>query len=283
MSTPISLYPAIEAVLMCDDVAAKPQQALALYASWQAGACVRNGGALYRVPAPGRPAKPPLVAPGKVPRRGLGTPAGQAALLHAIAHIEFNAINLALDAAWRFRDMPDAFVEDWLRIAAEEAMHFGLLQQRLAALGHTYGDFPAHNALWEMAVDTDHDVLTRMALVPRVMEARGLDATPPIQRKLAQIGDHDSVAVLDIILRDEIGHVRVGNYWFTTLCDARGLDPLPTFRRLLADYRVGLLRGEINLDARLAAGFSQFELDMLEDFAVTRQHPGERTPDAKTV
>jgi uncharacterized ferritin-like protein (DUF455 family) len=153
----------------------------------------------------------------------------------------------------------------------------------LAALGHTYGDFPAHNALWEMAVDTDHDVLTRMALVPRVMEARGLDATPPIQRKLAQIGDHDSVAVLDIILRDEIGHVRVGNYWFTTLCDARGLDPLPTFRRLLADYRVGLLRGEINLDARLAAGFSQFELDMLEDFAVTRQHPGERTPDAKTV
>lgn len=268
---------------MCDDVAAKPQQALDLYACWQAGACVRDGGALYRVPAPGRPQRPLLVSPGKVPRRGLGTPAGLAALLHAIAHIEFNAINLALDAAWRFRDMPDAFVDDWLRIAAEEAMHFGLLQQRLAALGHTYGDFPAHNALWEMAVDTDHDVLTRMALVPRVMEARGLDATPPIQRKLAQIGDHDSVAVLDIILRDEIGHVRVGNYWFTTLCDARGLDPLPTFRRLLADYRVGLLRGEINLDARLAAGFSQLELDMLEDFAVTRQHPGERTPDAKAV
>ncbi|XLM22000.1 ferritin-like domain-containing protein, partial [Chromobacterium piscinae] len=136
------------------------------------------------------------------------------ALLHAIAHIEFNAVNLALDAAWRFRDMPDGFVDDWLRVAAEEAGHFRLLQGRLAELGFSYGDFPAHDGLWTMCRKTDHDAMIRMALVPRVLEARGLDVTPGIQRRLAGIGDHASVAVLDIILRDEIGHVQIGNRWF---------------------------------------------------------------------
>jgi uncharacterized ferritin-like protein (DUF455 family) len=283
MTDALSLYPAIEAALMCDCIVAKPAQAQALYRQWLAGGYVRAGGPLYPVPAPGRPARPPLVAATEVPRRGLGNAEGRAALLHAIAHIEFNAINLALDAAWRFRDMPDAFVEDWLRVAAEEAQHFLLLQQRLAALGYAYGDFPAHNTLWDMAVQTGHDVLTRMALVPRVMEARGLDAVPPIQRRLAIIGDHDSAAVLATILHDEVGHVRIGNYWFTTLCDARGLDPLETFRTLLGQYHVALLRGEMNRPARLAAGFTEFELSMLEDFSVTRQRTVTRSKHEQAV
>ncbi|UDM17506.1 ferritin-like domain-containing protein [Vogesella sp. XCS3] len=283
MSDTLSLYPAIEAALMCDCIVAKPAQAQALYRQWLAAGYVRAGGPLYPVPAPGRPARPQLVAATDVPRRGLGSVEGRAALLHAIAHIEFNAINLALDAAWRFRAMPDAFVEDWLRVAAEEAQHFLLLQHRLAALGYAYGDFPAHNTLWDMAVQTDHDVLTRMALVPRVMEARGLDAVPPIQRRLAIIGDHDSAAVLATILQEEVGHVRIGNYWFTTLCDARGLEPLATFRSLLGQYHVALLRGEMNRSARLEAGFTEFELSMLEDFSVTRQRTGTRSKHEQAV
>lgn len=283
MTEPVSLYPAIEALLLAGDIEEKPAAVQALYAAWQQRSCLRDAATpLYAVPEPGRPLRPTLVAPAAVPRRGVGTREGHAALIHAIAHIEFNAINLALDAAWRFRDMPDAFVDDWLRIAAEEAGHFQLLRRRLQALGYDYGDFPAHNTLWEMALKTDHDVLVRMALVPRVMEARGLDATPPIQHKLRSMGDLDTVAVLDIVLRDEIGHVRVGNYWFTMLCDARGLDPLETFRQLLRDYHVGELRGAYNLEARRDAGFSEFELTMLQDFAVTRD-PGEKANYASTV
>ena len=283
MTAPVSLYPAIEQLLLAADIDKKPAAVQALYCRWRQGELLRDVAApLYAIPAPGRPLRPTLVPPDTVPRRGVGTPAGHAALIHAIAHIEFNAINLALDAAWRFRDLPDAFVDDWLRIAAEEAEHFLLLRQRLQALGYDYGDFPAHNTLWEMAQKTDHDVLVRMALVPRVMEARGLDATPPIQHKLRSMGDAASVAVLDIVLRDEIGHVRVGNYWFSVLCDARGLDPLATFRQLLRDYHVSELRGAYNLEARLDAGFSEFELTMLQDFAVIRE-AGEKTSNASAV
>ncbi|MEQ6290643.1 ferritin-like domain-containing protein [Vogesella sp. GCM10023246] len=283
MNADASLYPAIEQQLLATDIDHKPSAVQALYACWQQRALRRDATApLYPVPEPGRPLRPTLVRPADVPRRRMGSPEGHAAMVHAIAHIEFNAINLALDAAWRFRDMPDSYVDDWLRIAAEEAEHFQLLRARLQALGFDYGDFPAHNSLWEMAEKTDHDVLVRMALVPRVMEARGLDAVPGVQDKLRRIGDLETAAVLDIVLRDEVGHVRAGNYWFTTLCDARGLEPLATFRDLLCDYRVGELRGAYNWDARIDAGFSALELTMLQDFTVTRERR-EKDTDASAV
>ena len=168
---------------------------------------------------PGRPDRPELVEPRKLGRRSMQSPEGRAVLLHALAHIEFNAINLALDAVWRFGGMPAAFYTDWLKVAAEEAHHFSLLVARLAEFGHAYGDFPAHDGLWDMCERTRGDVLARMALVPRTLEARGLDASPPIRARLQQAGDHASAAILDVILRDEIGHVLIGNRWFRHLCE----------------------------------------------------------------
>ncbi|PMS23823.1 DUF455 domain-containing protein [Trinickia dabaoshanensis] len=212
---------------------------------------------------PGRPAKPELVEPRSLRHRGMQTEAGRAVLLHAIAHIEFNAINLALDAIWRFAGMPDAFYADWLRVAAEEARHFGLLQARLLEFGHCYGDFPAHDGLWDMCARTRDDVLARIALVPRTLEARGLDASPPIRARLVQAGDEASAAILDVILRDEIGHVRIGNHWFRYLCDQRGLEPHATYARLSETYRAPRLRGPFNFDARREAGFDEVELAAL--------------------
>jgi uncharacterized ferritin-like protein (DUF455 family) len=189
--------------------------------------------------------------------------AGRAVLLHALAHIEFNAINLALDAVWRFPSMPQDFYLDWLKVAAEEAHHFSLLSARLADFGHAYGDFPAHDGLWDMAQRTRGDVLARMALVPRTLEARGLDASPPIRKRLAQAGDHASAAILDVILRDEVGHVLIGNRWFRFLCDARNLDPHTTYERLAAQYHAPKLRGPFNFEARRDAGFDEAELRAL--------------------
>jgi uncharacterized ferritin-like protein (DUF455 family) len=212
---------------------------------------------------PGRPRAPELVEPRLLAHRGMQSQEGRAVLLHALAHIEFNAINLALDAVWRFAQMPEAFYGDWLKVAAEEAHHFTLLAARLAQFGHAYGDFPAHNGLWDMCERTCGDVLARMALVPRTLEARGLDASPPIRARLVQAGDLDSAAILDVILRDEIGHVRIGNRWFRYLCDGRGLDPHDTYVRLAGQYRAPRLRGPFNFEARREAGFDEFELSQL--------------------
>lgn len=214
--------------------------------------------------APGRPEQPVLVMPREVPTRSLGTPLGQAALIHAIAHIEFNAINLALDAVYRFRDMPAEFYRDWLKVAGEEAYHFSLLSARLRALGYAYGDFSAHDGLWEMAQETAYDVLVRMALVPRVLEARGLDATPKIIARLQAIGDKDTSEIVQIILRDEIGHVAIGTHWFHYLCQQRDLEPRATFRQLLALHLRGQVRGPLHRAARLQAGFTEEEMDELE-------------------
>ncbi|AJG18686.1 ferritin-like domain-containing protein [Cupriavidus basilensis] len=217
------------------------------------------------LPLPGRPALPELVAPQRVERRrSIHTPAGRAALIHALAHIEFNAINLALDAIWRFDAMPVAFYLDWLRVADEEALHFSLLAQHLATLDACYGDFPAHNSLWEMADKTAGDVLARMALVPRTLEARGLDASPPVRAKLAAAGDHEAAAIIDIILRDEVGHVAIGNHWYRWLCASRGLDPVATYAELAERYQAPRLRPPFNLAARRAAGFDEDELAWLE-------------------
>jgi len=209
--------------------------------------------------APGRPPRPELVHPRDVPTRGLGTPAGRAALVHAVAHIEFNAINLALDACSRFAgQMPAAFYADWLGVARDEARHFALLRGRLNELGYDYGDFPAHNGLWEAAEKTAHDVLVRMALVPRVLEARGLDVTPGIIHRLREVGDTATVAILDIILAEEVAHVAAGTRWFYLLCAQRGLEPVATFRQLVAEHRMSI-RPPFNAVARAQAGFVEAE------------------------
>jgi uncharacterized ferritin-like protein (DUF455 family) len=212
---------------------------------------------------PGRPARPVLVPHTALKQRSVQTPQGRAALMHALAHIELNAIDLAADLTWRFAGQPDEFYLDWARVAREEALHFGLLSDRLVELGAAYGDFPAHIALWEMAEKTRHDLLARIALVPRTLEARGLDASPPIRRKLEAVGDERGTAILDVILRDEIGHVHVGNRWYARLCAQRGLDPVATYEALAAEHGAPRPRGPFNLEARRAAGFSEDELARL--------------------
>ena len=212
---------------------------------------------------PGRPATPRLMSALQVPKRSPFTADGRAALIHAIAHIEFNAINLALDAIWRFPGMPRDYYIDWLKVAAEEALHFSLLHEHLQSLGYRYGDFDAHDGLWTMAEKTAGDVLARMALVPRTLEARGLDATPPLQAKLARAGDHRAVEILAIILRDEIGHVEIGNRWYRHLCRERGLDAVAIYPGLVKRFEAPRLRPPFNWEARKAAGFSAEELAYL--------------------
>ena len=212
---------------------------------------------------PGRPARPELVPHTQVKQRSIASVEGRAALIHALAHIELNAIDLALDLVWRFADMPDEFYRQWTSVAQEEALHFQLLRDHLQTLGFGYGDFPAHNALWEMAEKTKHDLLARIALVPRTLEARGLDASPPIRAKLVGAGDRRAGEILDVILRDEIGHVAVGNHWYRVLCTERRLDPIATYAELAARYGAPRLRGPFNLEARKAAGFTAAELDQL--------------------
>jgi len=220
------------------------------------------GDPVCEISEPGRPLLPSLVHPRKVPRRRLGSEAGRASLVHAIAHIEFNAINLALDAAYRFRDFPPDYYTDWLSVAWDEVRHFRMLQQRLVEMGHQYGDFPAHNGLWEMAVKTADDPMIRMALVPRVLEARGLDVTPAMINRLEAAGDPQTVAILRIILAEEVRHVAIGSRWFRWCCQQRGLDYEQVFRELLAEY-YGVLKGPFNQSARLDAGFSADELEYL--------------------
>ncbi len=213
---------------------------------------------------PGRPPRPRLVHPRELPRRGLGSAEGRAAFVHAIAHIEFNAIDLAWDAVYRFRGMPSAFYADWVSVAQDEARHFVLLRERLCTLGHDYGDFDAHNGLWEMAEKTAHSTLARMALVPRVLEARGLDVTPGMIAKLQSLGDTATVEILQLILREEVAHVAAGSRWFRWCCQREGVDPRTEFRRLLREYASGVLHGPFNVEARLAAGFDEDELRSLE-------------------
>jgi uncharacterized ferritin-like protein (DUF455 family) len=188
---------------------------------------------------------------------------GRALLVHSVAHIELNAIDLALDAVWRFPDLPEAFYTDWMRIAQEEARHFLLLREHLVSLGFDYGDFPAHNALWEMAERTKEDVLARIGIVPRTLEARGLDASPAVKNKLIGAGDHRAGEILDIILEDEIGHVAAGNRWYRYLCESRGLDPIATYAELIARYDAPKLRPPFNMAARRRAGFDDAELAVL--------------------
>lgn len=213
---------------------------------------------------PGRPERPRLVHPRALPKRGFGTREGLAAFVHAVAHIEFNAIDLAWDAVYRFRGMPAAYYADWAAVAHDEARHFAMLRNRLHALGHDYGDFDAHNGLWEMAEKTAHDGLARMALVPRVLEARGLDVTPGMIVKLRALGEHDIAGDLELILREEVAHVAAGSRWYRWHCERAGIEPRAKFRELLRDHAGGVLHGPFNLQARLAAGFDEDELHGLQ-------------------
>lgn len=261
-----------DAARACLDAASPEEKVAATFAAAEAferGALATPVDAPVPEPIrmPGRPKRPVLVHPRNLPKRGLGTPEGRAAFVHAIAHIEFNAIDLAWDAVYRFRGMPPEFYADWVAVARDEARHFELLRARLRQLGHDYGDFDAHNGLWEMAEKTAHDGLARMALVPRVLEARGLDVTPGMIVKLSSMGDEATVGILEVILREEVAHVAAGSRWFRWYCEHAGVEPRTTFRALLAEYARAVLYGPFNIEARSAAGFDEDELAALSQFA----------------
>ena len=272
----MSLFAAAERCLQAAEPAEKVALTHEAFANLRRGALepISEVRASEPIRAPGRPAKLRLVAPRDLPHRGLGTPEGRANFVHAIAHIEFNAINLAWDAVYRFRGMPPEFYADWASVADDEARHFEMLAQRLCELGHDYGDFEAHNGLWEMAEKTADSCLARMALVPRVLEARGLDVTPGMIVKLRGLGDTASADILEVILREEIGHVAIGSRWFAWCCEREGREPATTFIELIRDIAKGAIRGPFNESARAAAGFSEVEMAMLA--ALTSGH--ERKP-----
>jgi uncharacterized ferritin-like protein (DUF455 family) len=259
------LFEASRRCLGLRDPGAKCGAVAELWSAWQQGGVRDDADCLVApIGPPGRPPRPALVDPAQVRRRRLGSAGGRVALVHAVAHIEFNAINLALDAVYRFRGMPRKYYADWLSVAADEARHFELLRGRLEGLGASYGDLPAHNGLWEMAEKTADSCLVRMALVPRVLEARGLDVTPGMIERLESAGDHGTAAVLRVILDEEIRHVAIGTKWFRYCCDQQGLDPESTFLSLLQTRFGGSLHGPFNTQARYEAGFSEQEMQALE-------------------
>lgn len=263
-----SLFTRAHACIAADTADAKVARTQAAARDWRDGLLTLDATSPpAAIGEPGRPAAPRLVHPRDVPRRRTTTPEGRTVLIHAIAHIEFNAIDLAWDAVYRFRDMPRDYYADWVQVADEESQHFALLRERLREYGCDYGAHDAHNGLWEMAQKTAHDILLRMALVPRVLEARGLDVTPGILERLRSAGDSRSVEILEIILRDEVGHVAIGTRWFRYLCAERGLDPDRTFDELMRHYintMDGRIQGPFHEAARLQAGFSATELQQLK-------------------
>ena len=245
------------AVLTASDPAAKARKAQAMAERWRSGAIAEFGQATPPV-RPARPARPELLPPRLMPKRGRAqTLAGRIALLHALAHIELNAIDLACDLIARFGALfPRGFGDDWTMVAAEEALHFTLLSTRLAEFGAAYGDLPAHDGLWQAATETSDDALARLAVVPLVLEARGLDVTPPMIASLRKAGDEQSATVLARLYDDEIGHVAVGRRWFDWLCGARGLEPVATWQALVRRHFRNGLKRPFNAEARSRAGLA---------------------------
>ena len=245
------------AALLNADPRAKAEAARALGRDWRAGS-IPGIGQAAAPERPGRPDFPELLPPTKVPRRKIGPgPSGRAALLHALAHIELNAIDLALDILIRFpeEEMPRRFFDDWVQVAAEEGTHFLLLADRLQALDSHYGAMPAHDGLWQSALDTADDLLARLAIVPLVLEARGLDVTPAMIDKLLSVGDEASADALKIIYRDEIGHVAIGMRWFHHLADRRGVDVEEAWKCIVRARFPGRVKPPFNEEARRQAGF----------------------------
>ena len=244
-------------VLDAPDPEQKVSRSRAIANDWQAGR-ISEVGAAAPPDRPARPDRPEIAAPGKVKRRRINKGReGRVALLHALAHIELNAIDLAWDIVARFseRELPRNFFDDWVTVASEEATHFQLLSERLAELDASYGDLPAHGGLWEAAEKTAHDLLARIAIVPLVLEARGLDVTPTMIEKLRAAEDEASAEVLEVIYRDEIGHVAIGRRWFGWLCQERGLDPVETWQELVKTYFKGDLKPPFNEAGRRQADF----------------------------
>lgn len=258
---PQPLYPMVKEALFAREAEPKARLVRELNQAWQRDGCSRaSAESPASVNWPGYPERLQVIEPHLVPRRGPGSDQGRFGLFHAIAHIEFSAINLALDAAYRFREMPDEYVTDWLGVAEEEADHFEMIREHLRTMGHDYGDLPVHDGLWEMARLTEYDALARMALVPRYLEARGLDVNPGMQKKLQRAGDARGVEILEVILRDEIGHVARGDRWFRQLCAARGLEPEGAYRELVERHAKQPWHGPFHCAARRQAGFGEAEL-----------------------
>ena len=264
-----------EAALSCiqiNDPFEKAACAQALYKRWLANELDQvSCNEPERIINPGRPERPKLVSPRKVPKRSFHSAQGLTRLAHAITHIEFNAINLALDAVYRFRSMPHDYYSDWLRVAAEESSHFLMLEKYLEDHGSGYGDYDAHNGLWEMALKTDDDVMVRMALVPRVLEARGLDVTPGMIAKLNKVGEQQLVEILQVIHREEIGHVLIGTRWFNYICEQRALSPGEIFTELLNDYMQGVIHGPFDEESRIKAGFTEDEMQYLVEMSKKKE------------
>jgi uncharacterized ferritin-like protein (DUF455 family) len=252
-----SLAQAAVAVLRAAEPAEKVALSHAAAAAWRDGALAEVGSAAPPE-RPARPSRPELRAPRDMPRRRAGgSTATRIALLHALAHIELNAIDLAWDIVARFAhtDLPRVFYDDWVAVADDEAKHHALIAGRLAALGAAYGDLPAHDGLWEAAQTTAHDLLARLAIVPLVLEARGLYVTPVLIQRFPRPGDADSAAALQIVYDDEIGHVAAGRCWFEWLCEERGLAPVTTYHQLVRHHFRGALKPPFNRAGRAAAGF----------------------------
>lgn len=245
-------------VLLTADADGKADAARALYARWLAGSILPGDEGAAVPDRPARPARPELLPPAAMPRRKkAGSPRARFALLHALAHIELNAIDLAVDLVARWgHAMPRAFTDDWLRIADEEARHFQAVQGLLRGAGGSYGDLPAHDGLWEAALLTAHDLEARLAVVPQVLEARGLDVTPGMIERFEALGDKPAAAVLSRILADEIGHVEAGNRWFRKLCAESVSEPSARFRELVTRYFRGPVKPPFNDSARGKAGLT---------------------------
>ena len=262
----LNLFLTLEKILLEPDAGKKAEMAIQLKKDWDSQSFeILDDSPIRELEQPGKPDLPRLVDPRSLPRRNSSSVEGRVNLIHAFAHIEFNAINIALDAVYRFRHMPYQYQDDWILVASDEARHFNLLNDHLKSLGSDYGDCDAHSGLWDMVCKTRHDCLHRMALVPRVMEARGLDVTPTMINKFNQAGDDKTVEILQIIYKDEINHVRIGNYWYQFLCDKNSVDAQSTFVELIDEYLGGQLRGPFNFEARVEAGFTSAELSFLEN------------------
>jgi len=258
----MNLFTELERIILIDDAALKCQATHEVFSQFE-NMDLDHNSPVNSIKQPGYPPQLELVAPRQLKRRGIQAQEGRNILMHAIAHIEFNAINLALDAAYRFRNQPIEYYRDWLTIADDEARHFGLINDYLEHNQCNYGDYAAHNGLWEMATKTEHDIVARMALVPRVLEARGLDVTPKMIQRLEGVNDTAAVNILDVIYQDEITHVEKGSHWFFYQCNEFNLEPRSTFIEMVEKHLHGELKGPFNISARLQAGFDEDEMSYL--------------------
>lgn len=257
---PANLVAGARAIVATPDTSEKVRLAYAVSKAWfkrdlALGTPSRDGPMPDR---PGRPEKPVLLAPRDMPKRSLSGKAGRLALIHSLAHIELNAVDLTWDLIGRFADirLPRSYYDDWVRVGLEEAKHFAMLEDRLALLDTTYGDLPAHDGLWQAAQDTGHDLAARLAIIPLVLEARGLDITPPMIEKARSLGDEETAKCLDVIYRDEKHHVAFGAKWFRFLCDRQGIRPEPAFHTYVRTHFRGSLKPPFNDRARSEAGLT---------------------------